>query len=469
MKTKKWLALSMACVAMAACSADEGFDNSPSGDDNGKTALVSLKLDIAGPYTKGNPADGSDLAGTEAERKLNHLKVVLCYPSSIQKTIDVDLSSATSETEPGWDATGHKLTFEAPVGAATLYVYANVVDADKANLPASTDASPKPDFQTAVSSGSAAGYYSTTTGSESFFMSNKDGVGVTATIEENKTNEVKVEVERAAVKISAECATTVISGQSNGTIKDASLQFKTFNVANKFRLLADNDMTALTDLGHEEGSTVSIETGKTAFDNGAADNDKACALSHTYCLENLILGTNNSTATYVNFTCLYTPNAVLDLEQSGGSGTTATWKPKGSLKNNSVAEGAEYPTFYVVKGGIYNDSYLLAADIENKTEGGITLASQEDAGHTYTVTGIDGISTVVKYEKGQCWFGPVFLSTTGNTASKIYRNDWYNLQVTKITPPGAANPPGTDAETTNIELEVSVLPWNFFSKEIELK
>ena len=54
------------------------------------------------------------------------------------------------------------------------------------------------------------------------------------------------------------------------------------------------------------------------------------------------------------------------------------------------------------------------------------------------------------------------------------RNTWYNLKITGITLPGEPSEPQIDPEqpltpATNVAITLSVMPWNFIDRPIELQ
>ena len=93
--------------------------------------------------------------------------------------------------------------------------------------------------------------------------------------------------------------------------------------------------------------------------------------------------------------------------------------------------------------------------------------------------GVESISG--EYQKGVCWFGPIWINETEETSdqstvttSPVVRNTWYNLKITGITLPGEPSEPQIDPEqpltpATNVAITLSVMPWNFIDREISLQ
>lgn len=139
------------------------------------------------------------------------------------------------------------------------------------------------------------------------------------------------------------------------------------------------------------------------------------------------------------------------------------------LKTNTLAAGAP---FYVVQTGSLAGNYLMKTDLENY---------QKLAGNTGKLpAGVESISA--EYEEGVCWFGPIWINETEETSdqsttvttSPVVRNTWYNLKITGITLPGEPSEPQIDPEQpltppTDVAITLTVQPWNFIDRPIELQ
>ena len=88
--------------------------------------------------------------------------------------------------------------------------------------------------------------------------------------------------------------------------------------------------------------------------------------------------------------------------------------------------------------------------------------------------GVESISE--EYENGACYFGPIWIGQekADDANAPVVRNTWYNLKITGITLPGDPEEPTIDPEqpltpATNVAITLSVMPWNFIDREIDLQ
>lgn len=119
MRKRSLFAMSLISLALVACSSDEDVNKVIDQENEG--ALVTLKLDVAKPQTKGSPEATNTQPGTEGENAINNVTVVVDYGTE---------KKYFTNTSATWNATNKELTFKAPEGEATFYVYANANTAD---------------------------------------------------------------------------------------------------------------------------------------------------------------------------------------------------------------------------------------------------------------------------------------------------------------------------------------------------
>lgn len=472
-------------LALIACDSDELIDNKGIDKNEGNGVPVTLKLNIASPLTKGNPGTLTEQAGTEDENTINDVTVVIDYGT----TKIVRTATATEGTD-FTDEKGKSFTLsDVPVGNANFYVYANVPEADKSSL-VSGNAVPDSWSTALVSAASAPSAYYTTanTGTStpaSFFMSNKNGTAANVQIQEGTDNSVGVDIERAAVKVTAECpnqssdtdggSSTVFTDDTEwlGTVH--SVNFRLRNMVNKFYLLANNDSWSLTGenlyTDNEDGDLKEITLGSTAYESDAISSEKILNISGLYTLENL----STTTTTTVDFMVKYTPGKTLSIEENTPSGEgTPAFKVGEVTDVTAPAEGTE--TFYVVTkieaGSTDYNAYANKYIMKNQLFGsgtdpktGITLKAVTDKPKHFTVNGIAGIAEVAEYTDGKCWF-KTQANGSDEQDGKTYRNDWYHLKVTSVELPGNPDPNGTQA---NINVLCKIVPWNLIDREVELK
>ena len=131
--------------------------------------------------------------------------------------------------------------------------------------------------------------------------------------------------------------------------------------------------------------------------------------------------------------------------------------------NTNVAESIA-ASFYVVKTGSLAGNYILKDDLD----------SYQSTNPGKYPNGVESISA--EYENGVCWFGPIWIGQekADDADAPIYRNTWYNLMIAGITLPGDPSEPEPDGgqgltPATNVAITLTVMPWNFIGRDIELQ
>lgn len=450
MKTKSLLAISTMALVMAACSSDEEMNSAGVTQDN-EGAVVTLKLDMSNPQTKGNPVATNGQDGSEVENAISNVTVVVKY---------ADETKVFKNDDPGvaWTEASKTFEFETPAGDATFYVYANVNGAD--DLSTTNWATNLVSNATDVSA-----YYT----NDSFFMSNQNGEGVEHTINADTENNITVNIERAAAKVTVESKADFTGDPHGGTIINNSMFFALGNTVNKFYLLQQDDYSIPTDVTYLDA----VGTWDKSIDveNSATTDIKK--LPAIYCMENVLTDYKQGKTTYIKFKTTFVPGNVLTFAANDtGNGLKVT----GNNPSFSSESGVD---FYVVLGATnstLNSSYIKAEDIEGKP--GVSIGAADKDGKC-EVTGIEGITHISqKYEKGLCYFGPIWvnLDNTGEI-SPIYRNDWYHLTVNSIKLPGSPTEPVIDEEDkdqpltpdVNVTVTLSVMKWNLVEHDIDLQ
>lgn len=461
MKKKHLFAISLIGLAMAACSTDNELN--AGGNQSNEGAVVTLKLDMSNtPLTKGSPDATNQQVGSDAENKISNVTVVVDYGNTTRKVFKKGDKGVT------WTDATKTLEFKTPAGDATFYVYANVNTADNLSLNWRTDL---------VSEATDVSAYYT---NNSFFMSNQNGVGVPHTINEDTENNVTVNIERAAAKVTVE-SPAAFTSTYGGKLSD--MKFALGNKINKFYLLQQSTIASPTSgvkylpennqTGENDWKTVNL--GKTS--SGAGENHQELSVfAADYCMENVHTTYTQDITTYIKFNTTFTPAEVLDFNTSEDS----DWTVKGELKDvTPPASASDAPSFFVVLDGNaeYTSNYILKSDLygeNNQPKTGLSISPAEGGGNT--ITGITGITKISdEYESGQCFFGPIWinLNTPGN-ASPIYRNDWYHLKVTDIKLPGLPSEPGDGGSIpltpdVDVTLTLTVLDWELEERNITLQ
>lgn len=463
MKKRNLWAMSLIGLALTACTQDEEINNVINqGNEDG--ALVTLKLDVAKQETKGSPGSTNQQPGTETENEIKNVTVVVKVGSTT-KVVTKTGPEITSESD------GSKsVTFTAPEGEAEFYVYAN--KGGEVYSPGWAT--------TMTSTGDVSGYYGV---SQGFFMSNKDGKAVEHTINEGTENNVNVNIERAAAKVTVESASTFTDTDFGGTM--TAMSFALGNMVDKFYLLQQSPISVPSGVAYipnpdKATSWTEVALGKTAEAGKEGTQDRKL-FTGAYCMENIASDGEQDKTTYIKFQTTFTPGKALELQaKDGGNGYTV----KSDLKTVSGPAS----TFYVVLEGEDNitSNYIMKSDLYDgdNAKQGITLTLARKDGKPvaegtpadcYNVTGIEGITKIsLAYENGKCYFGPIWFNMQSDKTSPVYRNDWYHLTVTSVKLPGSPHEPGDGGEIplepdVNVTVKATVLDWEWEPRNIELQ
>lgn len=456
MKTKNLWVVSMMALVMAACSSDDELNNAGVTQDN-EGAVVTLKLDMSNPQTKGNPEATNDQDGSPVENTISNVTVVVKY---------ADETKVFKNNDNGvtWSGDSKTFEFETPAGDATFYVYANVNGAD--------DLSTINWATNLVSNATDVSVY------DSFFMSNQNGEGVGHTINADTENNITVNIERAAAKVTVESKSD-FSGDENpfgGKLMD--MRFALGNMVSKFYLLQQAPISIPTSVSYlpendqtDNGDWTEIVLGQSA---SGESSTALGSFNAAYCMENVQSEYKQNNTTYIKFSTVFTPDKALDFNTTGGG----DWTVKGTLKDvTEPSSAADAPSFFVVLDGNaeYTSNYIMKSDLygeNNQSKSGLTI-TETDGG--YSITGINGITKISdEYVDGKCFFGPIWVNLSEDgSSSPIYRNDWYHLTVNSIKLPGLPSEPGDGGEiplTPNVDVTIilSVLDWNLVNREIDL-
>lgn len=462
MKKRHLFAISLIGLALAACSTDDELN--AGGNQSNEGAVVTLKLDMAGSQTKGSPGATNQQVGTDAENKISNVTVVVDYGSNTQKVFRSSDDDGVIWTNT---ATEKSLQFKTPAGDATFYVYANVNAADDLSSNWDTDLVSRAD--------DVSKYYT----DNSFFMSNQNGVGIKHTINEDTENNITVNIERAAAKVTVQSAEN-LPGAYGGNL--SSMSFALGNKTNKFYLLQQTPLAIPSGVEGVEyipspdvaTSWKTVTLGKTA-EKSEGEITNLTDFNADYCMENVHATYTQDITTYIKFQTTFTPANVLDFDN-----TTPKWTVKAALKPVTAPEDAENaPSFFVVLEGDanYTSNYILKSDLYDGTavKAGLTITPESD-GTGFQITGIEGITKISKeYIKGHCYFGPIWFNPQdGGTKSPVYRNDWYHLTVSNIVLPGLPSEPGDGGPIpltpdVNVTVTLDVLDWELEEREIVLQ
>ena len=442
MKLNRLFLLAAMGLGLIACTENdlvEGGD--PNGAQNEGTTYVGFTIDFSKTQTRATTE-----TGTDAEQKINTAYVILADGNIISQVV----SSADEESS--------KYVLKTTPGPHDFYVVVNPTTAPTTSNTVSEY------FNTGVAIG-AEEFAKTTAGSESFLMASvkketfdiADGITEEEALEgtDAATNNFTINVERVAAKVTMTCENTTLTNANNnagGTITTPNFTLK--GGATKSYRMAQNPFAEIT-----ENAWTYTSSATEVYVKQDADGDNIHRNADpVYCLENLhdaATGYKQGNTTYLTLQTTFTPANVVDCAD----------EIKDLKENNTTG------TFYVVKQGVLAGNYLMEADLQSYRD------SKSD--QSALPAGVESISG--EYQNGVCWFGPIWINETEETSdqstvttSPVVRNTWYNLKITGITLPGEPSEPQIDPEQpltppTNVAITLTVQPWNFINRPIELQ
>lgn len=453
MKLNKYLLMAAMGLGLVACTENdlvEGGDSN--GAQNEGTTYVGFTIDFSKTQTRATTE-----TGTDAEQKINSVYVIMADASgNVEKIISTTSKKGTGTSNTNTDY----YVFEATAGVHYFYA---VVNPD-------TEPTMEGDGATAKTIGD---YFNTgveltvsdiasTTGNGNFMMASHEVL--TANVEDGVTEDealkgtkncFAIQVERATAKVTMTCENTTLTSATNngsdGTITTPKFTLKG-GATKSYRMAqsAINEITgnAWTYTSNAAGTEVYVKDGE--------ETDLHEKATPVYCLENI----HNTGAylqkntTYLNLQTNFVPAKVVNCDATAENG---------ELKVNPNAEESKAVSFYVVNTGNLAGNYILKSELEAFQKGEVTKFPK----------GVESISA--EYENGTCWFGPIWIGQGNDQDSDgpVYRNTWYNLAITGIKLPGDPNQPepggGGLTPATNVAITLSVMPWNFIDREIDLQ
>ena len=256
-------------------------------------------------------------------------------------------------------------------------------------------------------------------------------------------NSLSIKVERVSAKITMTCdSETFTNANNNAGGKIENTQFTLKQGADNSYRMAQNPIQEIGNntYGYTTSSTVYVK--KTGDEN---IHQKAVPV---YCLENIHTSYLQKNTTYLTLNTTFTPAKVVDCADIIKE-----------LKENSTTE-----TFYVVEQGDLAGNYIMKSELDTYQNGNSSKLP----------AGVEKISK--PYTDGKCYFGPIWIGQTDTDQDHgpVVRNTWYNLKITGITLPGEPEEPTIDPEEplapdTNVSITLTVMPWNFIDRGIELK
>ena len=453
MKLNKYLLMAAMGLGFVACTENDLVEG---GDSNGAQNEGTTYVGFSLKFNASNTRATGEEDGTAAEQNIKTAYVLMADASgNVEQIVStVDKGTGTSNTNTDY------YVFQTTAGVHYFYAVVNpdvIPTKEGENATAKTiDAY----FNTGVTL-TVANITSTADGGN--FMMAGENV-LTADVEDGVTEDealkgtkncFAIQVERATAKVTMTCENTTLTSATNngsdGTITTPKFTLK--GGATKSTRMAQNPFTDIT------GNTwtyTSIETPVYVKQEADADDDNIHRkATPVYCLENINTAYKQSNTTYLNLYTKFVPAKVVDCDSQ---------ETVGALKDNPNAANSTAVSFYVVKTGSLAGNYILKSELD-------TFQGDDD---TKFPNGVESISA--EYVEGTCWFGPIWIgqANVADQNGPVVRNTWYNLKITGITLPGDPQEPKPDPDQplvpgTNVAITLSVMPWNFIDREIDLQ
>lgn len=452
MKLNKYLLMAAMGLGLVACTENdlvEGGDSN--GAQNDGTTYVGFSLKFNASNTRATATGEED--GTEAEQKINTAYVLMTDASDkIEKVLSFTGDNDKGVTEgEGYYKDKGKFLFKTSAGVHHFYAVVNPETVPTENTTIDDY------FKQAVTLEVDKIPSIIDVESSNFMMASEDVL--IASVEDGVTEEEALDgpnnsytiyVERVSAKVTMTCDDKTLTNATNnagGTL--ANTQFTLNQGVGRFFRMAQASI--ITD----EENTFEYISGPTSVYIKGTDPSEDVDYIHrsaapVYCLENIRGSYLQGNTTYLTLQTTFTPAKVVDCADEIKE-----------LKENTTTG-----TFYVVKQGELAGNYIMETD----------LTTYQNGDDSKLPAGVEAISDA--YTDGNCYFGPIWIgqeeADDANANAPVVRNTWYNLKITGITLPGDPDEPTIDPEqpltpATNVAITLSVMPWNFINRDINLQ
>lgn len=452
MKLNKYLLMAAMGLGLVACTENdlvEGGDSN--GAQNDGTTYVGFSLKFNASNTRATATGEED--GTEAEQKINTAYVLMTDASDkIEKVLSFTGDNDKGVTEgEGYYKDKGKFLFKTSAGVHHFYAVVNPETVPTENTTIDDY------FKQAVTLEVDKIPSIIDVESSNFMMASEDVL--IASVEDGVTEEEALDgpnnsytiyVERVSAKVTMTCDDKTLTNATNnagGTL--ANTQFTLNQGVGWFFRMAQASIIA------DEENTFEYISGPTSVYIKGTDPSEDVDYIHrsaapVYCLENIRGSYLQGNTTYLTLQTTFTPAKVVDCADEIKE-----------LKENTTTG-----TFYVVKQGELAGNYIMETD----------LTTYQNGDDSKLPAGVEAISDA--YTDGNCYFGPIWIgqeeADDANANAPVVRNTWYNLKITGITLPGDPDEPTIDPEqpltpATNVAITLSVMPWNFINRDINLQ
>lgn len=459
MKLNKYFMIGAMGLSLVACSDNLDDNQGVNGNaSNEGTTYASFTLDF-----KGVSSRAVGLEGTQGEQGITEAYVVMADDGTITNVIGGIIANATEYTTGGSaneegmynvDNSVVKYLLKTEEGPHTFYAVVNPDNAPKENQT----------IAEYFNAGVALSINNIAVDNK-FMMASQEAktVNIDDDVTEedalegelNTANNFEIVVERVSAKVTVTAANAKLTGDAGGTIaKEAGEDgtpgtiFNLKGIASKAYRMAQSSVVEIA-----ENSWSDSKEG-VAVHFGAYNDDNVSA---AYCLENLHANGayTQDNVTYITIKTTFIPGKVVNCDWDGVSADNA-------LKTYSGAAAS----FYVVATGDLAGNYILKSDLDTYK------ASHDNA----LPNGVESINEEKLYENGECWFGPIWLGLADqnvNGDAPVYRNTWYDVEITGINLPGDPQEPEIHEDwplvpATNVAIRLKVADWSYKKVEVNL-
>lgn len=410
--------MSLFGAALAACSSNDEMDNTINNGAGEGTATVSLNISYAGVTSR---AASGQIDATAAEKAIKSVKVIA---KSAAGAITIPELKETAETG--------KYQFTINPGNYTLYAVVNN-DAAVTGL-------------TTLDNGIvASGIYTNFYKDNNFLMGSVGGNGVTIQAVADNYVTAEIEVERAAVKVTAGLADdyilkdakhnvgTTATKENNslvGTILTPQLGLK--QIASKTYAMAFTNNAYPSDTKFSN----SVDTYVNVYESDTDVKNRTGA----YALENVKTTYTATDRTFAVYKVTFIPAKTVKVTKTGESSTL-------ELKETTETSGKSFCVIGQATDANLVGEYIFVEDIAD--------AQAIDSKLTVLQT-MDDNNTLVNdvHTDGIC-----YLKSQVQPEDKLYRNSWYNLNIKTLTIPGSSKEPEWEDKNANAVVEVTALDW----------
>ena len=453
MKLNKYFMIGAMGLSLVACSdnLDENGQGVNGNASNEGTTYASFTLDF-----KGVSSRAVGLEGTQGEQGITEAYVVMADDGTITNVIGGVIANATEYTTGG-SANGEgmynvdnsvvKYLLKTEEGPHTFYAVVNPDNAPKKNQTIAEY------FNTGVAlsiDNIAADnkFMMASQKAETFDIEDDITEEDALEGELNTANNFEIVVERVSAKVTVTAANATLTGDAGGTISETETTFNLKGIASKSYRMAQSSVVEIAE------NNWSAFKKDVAVHFGAYNDDDVTA---AYCLENLHANGayTQDNVTYITIKTTFIPGKVVNCDWDGVSADNA-------LKTYSGAAAS----FYVVATGDLAGNYILKSELDTYK------ANHENA----LPNGVESINEEDLYENGECWFGPIWLGLADqnvNGDAPVYRNTWYDVEITGINLPGDPQEPEIHEEwplvpATNVAIRLKVADWSYKKVEVNL-